>query len=193
MAFARAAEATAPRYLDILALGPLANLAALLRLPWGGPWPRRAMPAAWLAILALGALVVATRVPRDLRRHQDWSIAHAEVISAFLRSGDPAVFEGKRGPQDLPHPSADRLREVLSDPVLRRVLPAMVPGLPAPERASRWLTDPQWGAAAQVARQVALASPPLLLGLALALLAWWAGATRWSRLNRPTDPAARRS
>ncbi|GGC27044.1 hypothetical protein GCM10011504_01530 [Siccirubricoccus deserti] len=170
MAWARATGAPAPRYLDILALGLLANLAALLRLPW--TWLRRAAPA-WLAILALGAAVAAARLPRDLHRHHEWSVAHAEVISAFLRSGDPAVFEGRQGPQELPYPTADRLHGVLADPVLRRLLPPVSSGFPAPDRASRWLTDPRWGAAAQGARQAALASPPLLFGLALVLLAWW--------------------
>jgi hypothetical protein len=167
MSWARVMGSPAPRYLDILALGPLANLAALLHLapaPYG-PW--------------------------DLRRQQAWSLAHAEVVSAFLRSGDPAVFEGKRGPQDLPYPTAGPLQGVLTDPVLRRLLPPMAPGLPAPERVSRWLTDPGWGAAAQAARRAALASPPLLLGLALGLLAWWARANS-PRRRLTTDPAARK-
>jgi hypothetical protein len=192
MAWARAIGGPAPRHLDILALGPLANLAALLRLAWSGPRLQLAMPA-WLAILALGAVLAAARLPRDLAHHQAWNIAHAEVVSTFLRSGDPAVFEGKRGPKELPYPTGDRLREVLSDPVLRGLLPPVTPGLPAPERASRWLTDPRWGAAAQVARQVALASPPWLLGLALGLLAWWVRANSTGRpMNQATGPAARR-
>jgi hypothetical protein len=151
---------------------------------------RRAI-AGFLAVLAVGAVVAAVRLPRDLARHQAWNLAHAEVISAFLRSGNSAVFEGKRGPRELPYPTAEGLIGVLSDPRLRGLLPPMAPGLPVPARASLWLTDPAWGAAAQAARRAALASPPLLLVLALGLLIWWVRAN--SPWQRPaTDPAARR-
>jgi hypothetical protein len=134
MAYSRGANGAAPasRYLDMVALGYLANTAAILS------WltlrnGRRLMAAsviglvAWLAVTGIGITrvsreMVATHAP--LRRQ--WTREHVRNVRQFVMTDDVRAFLELKGPQEVPYYSASMLASWLEHPYIRSILPAAV-------------------------------------------------------------------
>jgi SAM-dependent methyltransferase len=134
LAYSRGANGGAPasRYLDMVALGYLANTTALLS--WLGPRnTRRASMAlaglfvAWIAVTGIGLKrvseeMLATHGP--LRRR--WSREHLRNVRQFMITDNVQEFVSLKGPDDVPYYSAPMLANWLEHPSIRRILPAAV-------------------------------------------------------------------
>jgi hypothetical protein len=127
IAYARGGDGFRPasRYLDLLAIGLLVNLAALCRWP---PAPNRSLAGVGMA-QAWAALLVAALLPgalgnllTDCVRLSGQYAAQARSTREFLATGDPARLHG-RSSLGIPFWDADALRQYLDDPMIRSILP----------------------------------------------------------------------
>lgn len=154
----------APRYLDLLVLWQLINVAAALILcsrP-GSPRARRwrlTGAGVWLAFLGIAYVPV---INKDLRPElTGWradSRLYEQNVRAYLRSDDPDWLKGR-----IPYPSASDLRVLLDDPALRQILPHSVAWPPVGEA---WLS--RWARRVAEAGPWFLAAGTLVFGLAAA-------------------------
>jgi hypothetical protein len=134
MAYSRGAGGLAPasRYLDLLALGMVANVMAFLAaFAADATWRRRAMIAGalavWLGVTSIGIY----RVSRDIlesgaRVRAQWTQEHIKNVRHFVMTDDFDSFVSKRGPQDVPYHNPSMLATWLDHPFIRRILPASV-------------------------------------------------------------------
>ena len=134
MVYSRGANGGAPasRYLDMVALGYLANTAAILA--WLNPRTSRRLIAAcavalvaWVSVTGVGIKrvseeMLATHGP--LRRQ--WTRAHVKNVREFVITDNVQAFVALKGPQDVPYHSASMLASWLEHPYIRRILPAAV-------------------------------------------------------------------
>ena len=162
----------ASRYLDIFALNPLINFGVLLHLLAGRNRPYlRWATAAWVLVITANLVTAARPLPRHIGAWHSWGLAHRQVLAAYLHSGDPAVFAGKTGPEELPYPKADRLVDTLAQPEIRGILPLEL--LPKPLQALRpgpALWGSTWPRPAIWVRRRLLRLPPLMIALAATIL-----------------------
>lgn len=115
------------RYVDLVVLLPVANLASLIVLvqeamPMGRARVRLAA-LLWSVFLAVGWLGLSAQMVRGiiLPRARD-PLAPVRLAVAFQAGNDPAVFAGQ--PRLLvPHPNLDSVRTVLTDPRMKGALP----------------------------------------------------------------------
>jgi hypothetical protein len=175
LSYGRMGGATESRYADIFLIGIALNGAALLYLlrnERGAPSSRWLilLPAIWLFAVMLGAGQKATNRAADgiAARYRTGQI-QTENVKNFIATGDFAHLSGKPF-LHIPFPSAERLRDLLSDPKLRAILPPALTG--APERNRLKLA--------------VLSQGPLLLPLGLALLLI-AAAGCWLRQRSAQD------
>jgi hypothetical protein len=176
LSYGRMGGATESRYADIFLIGIALNGAALLYLlrdlP-GVPSSRWLvlLPAIWLFAVMLGAGQKATsRAADGIAARTRTGQIQTENVKNFIATGDFAHLSGKPL-LHIPYPSAERLRELLSDPRLRAILPPALTGAPERNRV----------------KLAMLSQGPLLLPLGLALLLL-AGAGYWSRERSAHDP-----
>jgi hypothetical protein len=147
------------RYMDVLLLGPLVNAAALLCLQRDGAAPRlraaTAVTCIWLAALVIGLGQKAlSYIPADLAWRRETTAAQTENLKRYLATGDVSALADK--PLfHIPFPSADYLRDTVSDPIIRAILPPDLLGQPEPE---------------QKLKRIAMRQGPLLMPIGLALL-----------------------
>lgn len=128
------------RYNDIFLVGLVLNCACWLYLisaPDGGPVRHKAIlwgPAIWLLAIMLGAGQKATNnVVDGISLRYGTGQQQLENVKNFVATGDFAHLDNK--PKlHIPYPSAERLRDLLSETKLRTILPAALTG--APERVS---------------------------------------------------------
>ncbi|MFZ0927002.1 MAG: hypothetical protein WAN11_00265 [Syntrophobacteraceae bacterium] len=131
-AFAYARGGIAPRYEDIMAMGSVANIAALLlvlRPLYNGVRGRAAIVLGAVALVAcVGSAAFHWKLPAALRdRHIFWGIEE-ENTARYVLTGDTSSLVDKPF-LHIPYPDARRLISVLEDPLIRQVLPA---GIRAP-------------------------------------------------------------
>jgi hypothetical protein len=164
------------RYYDILLLTPLASASALLslqddRLARGPSRTITGLACAWFIAIVLGAGHKAlSNLPGELGQWRQLSEVRAQNLNRFLTTGDFSAIANK--PEfHIPYPSAERLRDIVDDPIIRLVLPAGLSG--QPERAKGLKT-------------FTLRQGPLLLPVGFALFI--AAALFWSH-----RPPSRRS
>ncbi|CAM3365238.1 hypothetical protein BOSP111201_01285 [Bordetella sputigena] len=132
-AYGRAIAVLAPRYFDLLAIGILANFACLLWLCDRALMSRQrlmkiAALGAWLCIVTIGFVKAWPLLVSELDYKRQIGVAEETNVRNFLRTGDRTAIEGKPF-LETPYPNADRLMHLLSDPGIRRILPAVI--LPA--------------------------------------------------------------
>ncbi len=132
MAWARGGLGTGPasRYTDVLALGLIANVCALLR--WIESRERRSLSrwiATALAVVWLGSLFVG--VVADSRDNLSGSIpafrdmvkSQESLVRDYVRKGDAALLREKSFPE-IPYPDPALILRLLEIVVLREILPA---------------------------------------------------------------------
>lgn len=159
LSFGRAGGTVQSRYADIFIIGLVLNFAALMVLIISEQLPPKYRKlifigaAVWLLAVMLGAGQKATNnVVDDLSFRHSTGLRQTENVKNFLATGDFANLANK--PKlDIPYPSAEGLRDLLSRPALRAILPAALTG--TPERSGL--------------KAVILSQGPMLVPLGLAL------------------------
>ncbi len=154
LAYGRARIAESSRYLDALAMLPLANSAALFVIAAENTFAPRlkkfALPLAllWSGILIFGQVQSSRAVAETyLEGTRGWGLAQVENVRAFLATGDEAVL--RNAPREAkPYWSNDWLIEILHQPKLVALLPtefAAAAKINAPtgrgSTAALWLVD----------------------------------------------------
>jgi hypothetical protein len=127
LAYGRAGGVWASRYFDIFTIGLLVNGACALTL-WRMSGRKAAGIAAtlWLAMALTGLAQKANGpLPQELARRDAETRSQAANVKSFMASGDFAHLRDKP-PMHIPYPDAARLRDALSDPVIRAILPAAI-------------------------------------------------------------------
>lgn len=136
MAYARGANNDPPvsRYFDLLGLGALVNVLALLWLATHAFADRRPLPRAltgtaaalWLGFLAWGAADLArVEFNEEMPKKRAWGQAEEANVRAYVATGNMANLRNKPY-LDIPYPDPDRLAKLLDDPTLRALLPANI-------------------------------------------------------------------
>jgi hypothetical protein len=126
VSYSRAVGPTSSRYTDLLALGPLLNLCAVIRLigamdrlpAWvRGPW----FFGGLLAAAAVAALPEARRAVSAARARGALYERQTENVQAYLASGDIGHLRDKPY-LHVPHFVSERLAGLLDDPTIRSLL-----------------------------------------------------------------------
>jgi len=124
------------RYYDLLLLGPLVYAAALLQLRSENVagFRGRMLACIWFIAVVIGVGHQAlTVIPADLAWRRETTEAQTKNLTQFLATGDFSWLSNK--PEfHVPLPWPDRLRDIVTDPIIRRILPAELLGQPAPEK-----------------------------------------------------------
>lgn len=124
LAYARAPDVLASRYLDLHAMAFLANTGALAALLAPRGWPRsgRLAAAGWVLAGAVAFALPAPELARALAAKRTASDVQERNLRAFLQSGDRVALRALPF-FALPYPVADRLADVVSSPGVRGMLP----------------------------------------------------------------------
>lgn len=162
LAYGRAPDVLASRYLDLHAMAFFANAAALAALlpARTGRWRRTLglLAGAWLLAGAFAFLSPAPHLARTLVAKLQASEQQERNLRDYLQSGDRAALRALPF-FALPYPRADRLADIVASPQVRSILPPPLTAA-APGRLD--------GAALAVRDGWGLAA---LLGLALLVVA----------------------
>lgn len=121
------------RYIDVLVLGVLANLAMAMRVVRDALAERRVVMASALGVLnvcmvfaVFGLLVVwAFNGTRSLGTLRDQHREAQQNIRSYIGNDDAAVFAGKP-PTAVSYPNTPRLAALLAVPSIRAMLPASI-------------------------------------------------------------------
>jgi hypothetical protein len=173
LSLARAGGTIQSRYTDIYTVGTILNFAALLLLTGSHAEPKNQKllscgAALWIFAVILGA---GQKAAGNLIDEVSWRYAggqrQTENVRRFLATGDYAAIDKKPDSFDIPFPSGQTLRDWLTLPALRAILPAELTGV----EQRRPL------------RNAILSQGPMLIpiGLALLLLAGMASLSRSGR------------
>jgi uncharacterized membrane protein len=173
VSFARAGDALQSRYTDNFLIGTILNFAALLLLIGDRVEPQRRKlliigAAVWIFAVMLGAGQKAgSQVIDGVSFRYANGQRQTENVRTFLATGDYAALDKKPESLDIPFPSGAVLRELLTNPALRAILPPELTG----EKPHRPLRD------------AVLTHGPMLIPIGLALLlivamAWLANPAR---------------
>jgi hypothetical protein len=119
--------AIASRYIDILAVGVVLNFAIILylcqRVAQRGALFAYALAGSWLVpVLIAGSIYATSDVSNALNYHSSWLRTKTKNVKSFIDTDDASLLAGKTYP-DIPYPDATRLIQLLSDPVIRAILP----------------------------------------------------------------------
>lgn len=134
IAYARGENGNIPiasRYMDVLGLGAVINalgvVALLKSVSWTGKWriAARVFGAIWIAGLVGGAAELGFQ-KLSSGPGKEALLPMEENVRGYVATHDPKYLTG-----DLPYPDAKRLANLLDDPTIRKILPAIVrPVLP---------------------------------------------------------------
>jgi hypothetical protein len=140
LAYGRAVLVRSSRYLDLYAIGLVANFACLLWSirQWSArPRVRAAFCVVWVAYVALGLYGQRHRIGDELDSKRQDSAAQLENVRGYLTTGNKDYLFGK-ALLDIPYPRPTRLQGLLDDPDIRRALPtAVMPAGDGPNRQGR--------------------------------------------------------
>jgi hypothetical protein len=115
------------RYMDITAIGLLANLALAMHLLYEGK-PRSVPKLLGVACVAIGMALITVvfikRTPGDMaamQQRHDFSLVQTYYARNYLISGNPSYLQ--HAPLAIPYPNAQRLQLFLDTPSIRELLP----------------------------------------------------------------------
>jgi hypothetical protein len=160
VSLARAGDSLQSRYTDNFLIGTILNFAALLTLIGDRLEPQRRKllsigAALWIFVVMLGAgQKAASQVVDGLSFRFGNGQRQTENVKRFVTTGDFGALDKKPESLDIPFPSAAVLRELLTNPALRAILPPELTG----EKPHRPLRD------------AVLSQGPMLIPIGLALL-----------------------
>ncbi|HTO03262.1 MAG TPA: hypothetical protein VL069_06140, partial [Opitutus sp.] len=135
-----------PRYYEIFWLGLVANTLALHRL-WENAHDRGGsrllknvlllLAIGWIAAVGHKAVsFTQSHWRHDLAAYQSFARSQTQQVRAFLTGGDIKVLQALPYPQ-VPHPDPNYLARLLSNPIIRGILPSPMTDL-SPPLLSRW-------------------------------------------------------
>jgi hypothetical protein len=133
LSLARAGGTIQSRFTDIFVIGTILNFAALLSLMASRAEKRRALlscgAALWIFAVTLGAGQKAgSSVIDGVSFRFAGGQRQTENVKRFLATGDYAALDKKPDSFDIPFPSGETLRDLLTNPTLRAILPAELTG-----------------------------------------------------------------
>jgi hypothetical protein len=175
VAYGRAMNPLSARYLDVYAIALLLNFACLLRyLAEARASGRRRQMA--LAATALWLLLLIPGAGGTLYKHSIPEMVHrgavgrteTENLRAYLDTGNIGVLENKAG-LDIPYPDATRLAMIVSQPVIRGLLPPALVGEASAARARQRGLAQFTGRPIEALKDFALRWGVLLIPIGLAL------------------------
>jgi hypothetical protein len=175
VAYGRAAVSITTRYLDLFEIGLLVDVACFLYLvsAYLALWRRRQLIAVAFAlwpipILTGTTLTVVKHSLRDLAEQGEHAKAQTENLRIYLATGDIGVLQNK-AKLDNPHPDATRLAMVVSQPVIRGLLPPALVGDASAARAQQRGLARLIGRPIEALKNFALRWGVLLIPVGLAL------------------------
>ena len=132
LAYGRAASPLEPRYIDFLAVGVVLNFAIVFYLCSHAPAQRSlfayALAAGWIVTVSFAGAGYASRaIPNALTYHFSWLQVKTKNIRQFIETNDGSLLQGK-GMPDIPYSDPVRLMQLLSDPMIRNILPSNLIG-----------------------------------------------------------------
>ncbi len=143
IAYGRAASSTESRYLDVFAIALLVNFACLLNLLSATRdlrllhWFASGTIVLWLLLVLFGsAKNVFTRHIPELEHEREQARDQTQNLRAFLETGDIKTLENKAF-LAIPYPNAQRLAMIVSQPVIRALLPPELVGEASAARAQQ--------------------------------------------------------
>lgn len=157
---ARPIDPLASRYAGNLVVGTILNFAAVLSLMGDRVEPQRRKllsigAAVWIFAVMLGAGQKATtKVIDGVSFRYASGQRQTENVRTFLATGDYAALDKKPESLDIPFPSGAQLRDLLTNPTLRAILPPDLTG----------------GKPHRPLRDAVLTHGPMLIPIGLALL-----------------------
>lgn len=119
------------RYMDILALGALANFFAILLLMKEIPQSTAArqtgvvFATCWITALGAGSVLISQRELASRAVRTQSLSAIEETVRVYVATGDRTHLEANP-PTAIPYPRPQRLAMLLDDPTIRGILPAVV-------------------------------------------------------------------
>lgn len=114
------------RYMDILAVGAVANLLALVLL-LNYTRPGRVYYAGaigWCAVLLAGASLLSYSEARSQEGRPPYLRNADRTVRAYLATGDRSLLGGPPDALPVPYPDGEYIGELLDDPTIRDILPA---------------------------------------------------------------------
>jgi hypothetical protein len=161
-------DVTTSRYLDVLAVGLLANAACVLYFLSAHAefrLQRRlaiAAVAVWVVPVLLGARLAVKNSIRDMEDRGAQFRAQTENLRAYLVTGDIRALENKAR-LDIPYPDPQRLAQIASMPVIRGLLPPALVGQATAARAQERGLARFTGRTVEAVKQFALRWGALLM------------------------------
>ena len=137
LAYGRAVSVLDSRYLDLLIINAILNVACLLRLMQANAgWPSRYAATAWGTAFALMVAVLSVFwIPREIREWWwPYTQQRAVNLSAFLATGDKTHLTEKPV-RAIPYAASERLITLATDPTIRSILPEDI--MPSSEARTR--------------------------------------------------------
>lgn len=126
IAYGRAEECLASRYLDLFAFSILMNFACLLDEEFSKNVFQKGIKIIWTAIVIIAlAWYCWKNLPQQLAEKKRTEIAQTLNVQNYQRSGD--INDLKNKPfQDIPYPDPNRLAMILSLPTIQQILPTNI-------------------------------------------------------------------
>jgi hypothetical protein len=190
-AYARAAAPSSSRYLDLFSIFLLINGACLLYLFGDFKKSRQRDRIAfgaiglWLALIVVGATTQTLRFSIPHMAEQGVAgRAATENLRAYLDTKDIRVLENKRGPY-ISYPDANRLAMIVSQPVIRALLPPALVGEASAARAQQRGLARFTGRPIEALKNFALRWGALLMLAGAVLFVLGLAAQRWRPVVRP--------
>jgi hypothetical protein len=129
IAYGRAVDSLASRYLDLFAVLILLNLACfvliLLEYLSKKNWMAYAVIVSWMILLFVPLNRVGKSLKETLKDKHELSQTQETNVRNYVISGDTSVLKNKKV-HDIPYPDVDRLAMIISMPEIKDILPTNV-------------------------------------------------------------------
>jgi hypothetical protein len=126
LAFGRAEVITSSRYLDILAIGLILNFTCILLLLSDTKLVSKKiyylMSGCWIMFVVLNFGSLRTNIRYDLEHKAQQSLAQEQNVRAYIISHDSSYLVDKPI-MELPYPDPSRLKALLDEPTIAKILP----------------------------------------------------------------------
>jgi hypothetical protein len=131
IAYGRVGGANSSRYLDLFAIGLVLNFSVLMFLRMQASTQHKFRYglgiAIWLTTIGLGFVMSADNLSEELRTKASQGFNQEKNVRAYLCSGDIRFLKNKPY-MFVPYPAPDRLKSLLDNPTIRRILPGNIYG-----------------------------------------------------------------